>query len=267
MAPRTGAGTASGELFSSGLQCSSCARPTDLAEQESSFQAPVRSQLGHITRSSGRSQTPRRRTWLPQHPSYLGPDAAGSPSHPLCRTRRRIVRRSQSVDFVAIPLLPTGQGAQPRIPRQVRRWFEASLPSQETGFSRSLPTAIERKSVRPVSAHPVSPGLGGLLQTTLWRSETCAAVSGSLYPSSSDLQSPDQRHDRYARDIPMEGLRSSQQAARDDFGSRGVSAPISPARLAERLPAHPLLRIPSQSSAGSAASAVPGLAVQISSGP
>src|SRR6202041_693879 len=136
-------------------------------------------------------QTPRRSTCQPQHPSYLGPDIAAPPAHPLRRAWRRIVRRSRSVDFLAISVLPAGQSAQPRIPRQVRRRSEASLPWQEAGFSRSLPSAIERKSVRPVSAHVVSPGLGGLLQTALWRAETCAAVSGSLYPSSSDLQSPD----------------------------------------------------------------------------
>ena len=61
---------------------------------------------------------------------------------------------------------------------------------------------------------------------------------------------------RRAGDVPPEGLRPWQPAARDDPASRGVPAAVHPAPAATRLRPHSLLRLPSQPLAGAVAAIV-----------
>ena len=46
--------------------------------------------------------------------------------------------------FFPTSFLPAGQGAQPRLPGQIRSWVEASLPAEEVDLSRSVPSSLER---------------------------------------------------------------------------------------------------------------------------
>src|SRR5215469_15297898 len=62
-----------------------------------------------------------------------------------------------------------------------------------------------------IPAHAVSPGLGGVCQATLRRTTACAALSGPLHPSGSDLQPSSAQLARRTGHLSVEGLCPRQQ--------------------------------------------------------
>ena len=100
-------------------------------------------------------------------------------------------------------------------------------------------------------------GLGGLRQATFWRAGTRAAVSGSVHAPGSNLEPSNRRRQRCPRDVPLEGLRPSQQAPYDELNPRGVPAPLPAACPAQGFPSYSLLRILGQPPARGVSVAMP----------
>src|ERR1019366_4378472 len=198
-----------------------------------------------------------RGDWLPEYFAYVGTNAPAASARPLCRAGRRTVARPRPVGLLAIPLLLTGEGAQSCLSRQVRRRFAARLSPEETELSRRVSAAVEREGIHRVIAHLVPKGLGGLRQATFWWAGTRAAVSGSVHAPGSNLEPSNRRRQRCPRDVPLEGLRPSQQAPYDELNPRGVPAPLPAACPAQGFPSYSLLRILGQPPARGVSVAMP----------
>ena len=79
-----------------------------------------------------------------------------------------------------------------------------------------------------------------------FRSRTCSAVSGTLHPSCRHLQPPFGRGLRQRCYLPLEGLCPRQSPTHDDDLAGGVPPPFPSACIAQRVPAHSLLRLAGQ---------------------
>src|ERR1019366_8383866 len=69
------------------------------------------------------------------------------------------------------------------------------------------------------------------------------ALSGLLHAPRGDFQSPPGRADRGPRHLPLARLGPQEQEAPDEPGGRGIPAPLSAARAASRICAHPAFRV------------------------
>src|SRR5215475_10245962 len=103
-----------------------------MAEQENPVFSPVRYHGRDVTGSCGRSEASGRRDRIFRHPAHLGTDSATASPYSLCRTRRRAVDGSSPLDFFTTQLLPSREGVEPGVPRQVLRWTATRFRSPTT---------------------------------------------------------------------------------------------------------------------------------------
>src|SRR5262249_42857492 len=116
-------------------------------------------------------------------------------------------------------------------------------------------TRLER-GLCSIPAHAVSPGLGGVCQATLRRTTACAALSGPLHPSGSDLQPSSAQLARRAGHLSVEGLVPRQHTPQHEGQRPCVLTPRCVARAAKGFCANPFLRLPGQPAARCAAASV-----------
>ena len=107
----------------------------------------------------------------------------------------------------------------------------------------SQPLAPERRLSR-VAPIALSPAVGGLREAALWQPGPRAALPRALHPPRRHLQSPARRRHRRHRLVSVEGLSARQSDAHADARRRRISPALPPARPAEALRPHPLLRLP-----------------------
>src|SRR5271170_3926170 len=182
------AGTAGRRLLSSRLQRPTCACAVDVAEQAAVVFLVVRGQCRRAARRRCRSQASRRTAWLPVRSAHLGTDTHSTSAHPLRGAWWRARPRPLALDRFPFQLPAAGQGAQPRLPRQVRRRTAAPLCPPSVALLRRVQAAPRREALRRLPARTLSPRLGRLCQATLRRSRACAALPGPLYPLRRHLQ-------------------------------------------------------------------------------
>src|SRR5215831_16577425 len=94
--------------------------------------SPVRCHGRDATGSGGRSEASGRRDRILRHPAHLGTDPATASPYSLCRARRRVVDGSSLLDFFTTQFLPSREGVEPRVPRQVLRWIATRFRSRTT---------------------------------------------------------------------------------------------------------------------------------------
>src|SRR5258707_7339140 len=112
-----------------------------------------------------RSMPPGSRDRFLQRAPYLGPATTTSSPCPLRGCRRRSRSGSVPLDLLTLLLLPSCQGAQPCLPRQVCRRTQDRLSCRRTPVPRTSLTACGTARLRLVAAGTVPPRLGRLLQT------------------------------------------------------------------------------------------------------
>src|SRR3954447_11718680 len=242
MASISTTGTSACHLLSRSLQPATSARSTPVAEQASVVHSLVRGHCRYATRSSRKPKAPRCSDWLLECSAYVGTDLTASPTYPLCGARRRSFARPPTLGSFAAKFLLACRSAQPHISGKVRCRPEATLSQEPASVLRGLPAVIQCRGIQRLRSYAVSRRLGRLLQAALRWTGACIALPGTLHPSRGHLQSPFTGRYRWRRDFPMEGLRASQQVARDDSYSRRVLAPLLPTRPANGLSAYSLFR-------------------------
>ena len=210
------------------------------------LQPAVSRQCCHSAVDRPRSSAPRRGDRLLQRPPYLGSATATSSSCPLRACRRRPRSGSLPLDLLTLLFLPSRQGAQPCLPRQVRRWAQDRLSCRRTPVPRTSLTACGTARLRLLAAGIVLSRLGRLLQTAFRRARTCAALSRRLHSSRRYFQQQVGCSCQRPRHFPLARLRPRQQEADHDSGSRRVPAPLPAPPAATRLRAHPQFRLPRQ---------------------
>src|SRR6516225_7262975 len=125
-----------------------------------------------------------------------------SPTYSLRDSGRRPLSRSSTLGSPSPSLLFATSRTQPRLPRQVRCWLETT-PSPAGSLQRS-PAASPKASLCFLPASSVSARMGGLPQTALRQSTTCAPLSRRLHPPSRHLQSSPSRLPARSSDLPLE---------------------------------------------------------------
>ena len=113
-----------------------------------------------------------------------------------------------------------------------------------SSFPGSLAAAGTAERLPRVSPIALSPVVGGLRQAALWQSCPRAALPRALHPPRRHLQPPARRRDRRHRLVSVEGLSARESDPHAHARRRRVSPTLSPARAAEALRPHPLLRLP-----------------------
>src|SRR5208337_4711772 len=104
-----------------------------------------------------RSSSPRRGDRLLQRAPYLGSATAASSPCPLRACRRRSRSRSFPLDLLTPHLLPSHQGAQPCLPRQVSRWTQARFPCRRTPVPRQPLASSRTARLRRLAQTSVPP--------------------------------------------------------------------------------------------------------------
>ena len=200
------AGTAAGRLLPPGLQRAAFTRAADVAEPAAPVRSSVRSQRRHPARSRSQPQASRCRNRFPLDPAHLGTDTHSPSAHPLRCSRWRPGAGSHALDLFAHSLPATRQGAQPRLPRQVRRWPAATLCSATVALFRRVYVTSRPASVRCLPTHSVPAGLDRLRQAAFWRPRACASLPGTLYPPRCHLQPSTAHGYREGGRLSLEGL-------------------------------------------------------------
>jgi len=130
---------------------------------------------------------------------------------------------------------------------KIRCRIAARFPRQAVGVLRRVPAFDQRKCLCGLLGLPVSRRLGRLRQATVRRTRARPALFGSLYAPRGHFQPSHSLGQRVPGDLPMERLRTPQQATHFASDLRGISAPLLAAHLAERISTHSLLRLAGQS--------------------
>src|SRR5262249_21855796 len=164
-------------------ECAGPGQPTSV------LRSVVHRQRSDLARGSSRSQTLGRRDWRAQHFAHLGTKPFAASPYSLRHSRGRPISRPVSLDPPSLSFLPTREGPQPRLPREIPSRSETSLPRQETTLCGPIGCAGRSPAVRSTDSPPTPPGLGRLYQTGLWRSDAGVALSGPLHPSGGHFQS------------------------------------------------------------------------------
>ena len=113
----------------------------DVAEQAATLFLAVRSQCRHAARGRCRSEASRRTAWLPVRSAHLGTDAHSASAHPLRGAWWRTRAGPFALDRFPFQLPATGQGAQPRLPRQVPCRTAAPLCPRSVALLRRVHAA------------------------------------------------------------------------------------------------------------------------------
>src|SRR5271155_4436818 len=223
--------------------CHKCSSRRASGFVQTILRSVVPGQLPDPARRGGRPQAPRRRDRLPLHPAYLELQPAGSLSHPLRRSRRRIISRSSALDPDQSPPVPVAySNFTHRVSREVPPGTPPALPQRPARLPRSCRRFQRPRVVPGTDEEAGRKEVVRLCQAPLRRPLPCPALSRPLYPSHGHQQpSPDGLR-WTTRQLPLAGLCPRQQAAHHDPRRRAVPAPLLPARAAQRLRAHPPLR-------------------------
>ena len=94
---------------------------------------------------------------LLQRAPHLGSAIAVSSSRPLCTCRRRYCSGSLPLDFLAPLILSSHQGAQPRLPRQVRRRTSQRFPYRHAPVPRQPLVSCRAACLRSMAARTLPP--------------------------------------------------------------------------------------------------------------
>src|SRR5215469_8680491 len=194
--------------------------------------------------------------WLPQCAPYMGPESSRSPARALCHSRGRPLSGRFPMGSDALYFLLTRESSEPSVPRKVRRRTETRFPSRATRLPRVPRSPRFERGLRSIPAHAVSPGLGGLCQAALRWTTACAALSGPIHPSRSDLQPSSTQLARRTGHLSVEGLRPWQQTPQHEGPRSRIPTPLSAARAPKRFCANPFLRLPGQPAARCATASV-----------
>jgi hypothetical protein len=116
-----------------------------------------------------------------------GQNLRASSSRPLHRSRRGPGSRRIQMDRFLEPILPACPRTKPSLPRQVRRWTEATRRRGHASVPR-LATASGLARLLSDFLRQLPTGLGGLRQATLRRRRACSQLPGPLHPSRGHLQ-------------------------------------------------------------------------------
>ena len=166
----------------------------------------------HSRRSCAQSRTSGSRDRLLRHPAHVGTELAVSSSHSLRHSGRRTLTGPLAVDSPAISVLPTDKGSQQSIPGKFVDGLRSALPKEPVDFRRLDPTHGRAEVLRGFLTNVVPSGLGCLCQARLRRSRASASLPRTLYAPRRHLQSPIGLLRWRQRHVPLEGLRSRQQA-------------------------------------------------------
>ena len=98
---------------------------------------------------------PWSRDRLLERAPHLGPATAASASCPLRAGRRRSRSGSLPLDLFTSLLLPPRQGAQPCVPRQIRRWTQDRVSDRRTPVPRTSLTPGGAARLRLLAATTV----------------------------------------------------------------------------------------------------------------
>ena len=203
----------------------------------------VPGQRADLVRGSGEPEASRRSNRLPEHSAHLGAKPV-APSPPLlCHSRRRTFFRSHPLGTSQVCVLPTGQGAQSRLSRQVRRRLTASSPPQQAQAQRLACDSQRSACLCRLPADLVPSKLGRLRQARLRRTGASAPLSRSLYASRRHQQPSLVGLRRRVCHFPLERLCEGQPAAEDDTQRDRVLTPLGPTCAAARLRSHPAVRL------------------------
>src|SRR5664280_332269 len=247
LAQDAGTGTSAYMLRACRLHLAAGTSPARLAEQAADLQPALSCQRRDLACDRSRSPASWSRDRFVQRAPHLGSTVAASSSYPLRTCRRRSGGGSLPLDLLPPHLLSSHQGAQPCLPRQVRRRTPERVPCRYPPVPRQPPASCGAARLRFLAAGIVPTRLGRLLQAAFRRATPCAALSRCLHPSHRHLQQQTCESLRGQRHLPLARLRTRQQEEARDSICRGVPAPLPAPPAATRLRAHPQLRLPRQS--------------------
>src|SRR5206468_12407725 len=172
----------------------------------------------------------------------VGATPPASSARPLCRARGRTVARSDAVDPRPPDLLSPGEGAATGLSRETR-----GRPPHGVSRGTALVSGCLTDSgpgVRVSRVAPIAPSsaVGGRRQAALWQPRARAALPRAVHPPRCHLQSPARRrHGRHGF-VSVEGLSAREPDSHADARRRRIPPALPPARPAETLRPHPLLR-------------------------
>src|SRR5260370_613127 len=153
------------------------------------------------------------------------------------------VTRRKALGLMSATLLPGGGGAVSLVPRFVHGQAPPRLSGRGAAVLRqACPTAPSAR-IRRLCGTVVEQNVGALLQAPIRGTEGGAALSRPLHPPRRHLKSTLDRMQRERRHLQVEGLqaRRARALSGDDARNTRVHPPLSHARVARRLPSHPLL--------------------------
>ena len=188
LAGRKSQGTAPCALLPRSLHRARITGHADFTERATGVRAVVPGGLSDATGDRCRPTASRRTSRFPGGAAQLESEPAAPPAHSLRRAGRRARTRRIPLDPLPPEVLPSSQGSQPTLPRQVSGFAAGLLCPRETPVSRKVDSP---SSARPISRFPAPATgrrVGGLRQTAFRRAGICTEVSGSLHPSGDDLQ-------------------------------------------------------------------------------
>src|ERR1035441_2240164 len=226
-----------------GLHAAPSVSSAGLAEQGRDLWSVVPRQRRDSAPGRWQPQTSGGGDRILQRAAHLESTIAAPSPCPLRRPGRRPECRPPTLDLRTVRLLSARQSPQPCLPRQVRGGPPPTSRRRQAGISRCAGASSDASGVRRLASSVVPLRLGGLFQAPFWRSRARTTLSGLLHPSGGDFQSPVGFAGRGPRHLPLARLGPQEQKAADEPGGRGISAPLSSARAASRICAHPAFRL------------------------
>src|SRR4029453_12809751 len=152
------------------------------------------------------------------------------------------VLRRGAVDPRASDLLPPREGAPAGLSRETRGRPAQRLSPGATHVSGRPADAPPWARLFGVASGPLPTGVGGLFEAAVWQPGPRAALPRAVHAPRRHLQSPARRrHERHGL-VSVEGLSAREPDSHADARCRRIPPALPPARPAETLRPHPLLR-------------------------
>src|SRR5438309_5872422 len=206
MASTACCGVAAGRVLPCGLHCAPAGRAAGAAEPAGGLWHSLPCGSRNLVANRRRPQAPRRPDRLFGGAAYLGTKPSSSSASPLRRSWRRDRVRPAPLDFVPPAVSLSGQGAQPSVPRQIRRLSESRFPRGRTRLSRRTKVPGREEDILRVANPGGRDRMGSLCQTAVRRTPTGAEIPGSLYPSGSYFEPASDLTGGRPRDFSLEEL-------------------------------------------------------------
>src|SRR5215467_6480 len=115
------------QLLSRRVHAAASTQRADPAKSRGTLQPVISLGGRNADRGRRQSQTSWSRDRILRDPTLLGPESDASPSHPLCRSIRRVGSRPHALDTWLRHILLTCGGASSGLPWKVHRRIGASL--------------------------------------------------------------------------------------------------------------------------------------------